>query len=78
MRRELDEEHSEESHHRVERKNHDRKSSMMKGLREEPTLRWTARGHVRMRKMSKMQSDPEPCSKMMLRTLSPVQSSVSM
>ena len=51
------------------------KCNTTKSLREEskPAER-TARGHVQAPRMSEMQSDPEPCSRIMLRTRNPVQS----
>ena len=41
---------------------------------EESKLWRTARDDVRTRRVSEMRSDPDPCSRMMLRTISPVQS----
>ena len=59
MRRDLDEEHSEESRHTAQRKTDDRNA---KTTSERP-------------RVSEMRSDPDPCSRMMLRIIiSPVQS----
>ena len=53
MRRDFDEEHSEESQHRVQRKNHD--TTQHNDLRDESNRPRTARDHVRIQMMSEMQ-----------------------